>query len=96
MAINFNQIADDFKRTNWKNPGTWTMAPKIVVLLLVLAAIPVGGYFGVWAGQIEELDRGIAKKAVSRRITSPKRRRPSTWTCTSNSCGRSTPNSAPC
>jgi len=62
MAINFNQIADDFKRTNWKDPGTWTMAPKFVVLLLILAAIPVGGFFGVWQGQIEELDRGIAQE----------------------------------
>jgi len=62
MAINFNQIADDFKRTNWKDPGTWTMAPKIVVLILVLVAIPVAGYFGVWDGQIGELDRGIAQE----------------------------------
>ena len=43
MAINFNQIVDDFKHTNWKDPGTWTIAPKIVVLVAVLAAIPVGG-----------------------------------------------------
>lgn len=62
MAINFNEIADDFKRTNWKDPGTWTMAPKILVLLIVLVAIPVGGYFGVWQGQIDELDRGIAQE----------------------------------
>jgi type IV pilus assembly protein PilO len=62
MAINFNQIADDFKRTNWKDPGTWTMAPKILVLLLILAAIPAGGYVAVWEGQIEELDRGVAQE----------------------------------
>ena len=23
MAINFNAIVDEFKRTNWKDPGTW-------------------------------------------------------------------------
>ena len=62
MAINFNQIADDFKRTNWKDPGTWTMAPKILVLLLVLAAIPAAGYVAVWEGQIEELDRGVQQE----------------------------------
>jgi type IV pilus assembly protein PilO len=59
MAINFNQIADDFKHTNWKDPGTWSFAPKLLVLLAVLVAIPVGGYFGIWAGQIEELERGL-------------------------------------
>ena len=36
MAINFNQIADDFKRTNWKDPGTWSFLPKLLVLLAVL------------------------------------------------------------
>ncbi len=62
MAIDFNQIADDFKRTNWKDPGTWTFLPKILVLAAILAAIPVGGYFGIWQGQIEELERGLAQE----------------------------------
>jgi type IV pilus assembly protein PilO len=56
MAINFNQIADDFKHTNWKDPGTWTLAPKIVALITVLVIIPVAGYFGLWDGQITELE----------------------------------------
>jgi type IV pilus assembly protein PilO len=59
MALNFNQIADDFKRTNWKDPGTWTFAPKLLVLIAILVAIPVAGYFGLWQGQIEELDRDL-------------------------------------
>ena len=62
MAINFNQIADDFKRTNWKDPGTWTFAPKILMLLAILVALPVAGYFGIWQGQLEDLDRGIAQE----------------------------------
>jgi len=64
MAINFNQIADDFKHTNWKDPGTWTFAPKLMVLVIVLVAIPVAGYFGLWQGQIEELERGLAQEEV--------------------------------
>jgi len=59
MAVNFNQIAEDFKRTNWKDPGTWTFAPKLLVLIVILAAIPVAGYFGIWQGQIEELEKGV-------------------------------------
>jgi type IV pilus assembly protein PilO len=62
MAINFNQIAEDFKHTNWKDPGTWTIAPKIVVLIAVLVLIPVGGYFLVWQGQIDELEQGLAQE----------------------------------
>jgi type IV pilus assembly protein PilO len=62
MAINFNQIVDDFKHTNWKDPGTWTFAPKLLVLVLVLVAIPVAGYFGLWQGQIEELEKGLQQE----------------------------------
>ena len=64
MAINFNQIVDDFKHTNWKDPGTWNFAPKLLVLVAILVAIPVGGYFGIWQGQIEELERGLAQEEV--------------------------------
>ena len=62
MAINFNQIADDFKHTNWKDPGTWTLAPKILVLVLVLVAVPVGAYFFVWQDQIAEIEKGLAQE----------------------------------
>jgi type IV pilus assembly protein PilO len=62
MAINFNQIAEDFKHTNWKDAGTWTIAPKIVVLVAVLLLIPVGGFFLLWQGQIEELEQGLAQE----------------------------------
>ena len=62
MAINFNQIADDFRRTNWKDPGTWTFVPKLLVLLAVLAAIPVAGYFGLWQDQFADIERGVAQE----------------------------------
>ncbi len=64
MAINFNQIADDFKRTNWKDPGTWSFAPKLLVLLAILAAIPAAGYFGIWQDQFDEIDRGVAQEGT--------------------------------
>jgi type IV pilus assembly protein PilO len=62
MAINFNQIADDFKHTNWKDPGTWTLAPKFVVLIAILVVIPVVGYFGVWDGQMTELETLVGQE----------------------------------
>jgi type IV pilus assembly protein PilO len=57
MAVNFNAFLDEFKRTNWKDAGTWHVAPKLVVLLAILAAIPVAGYFADTASQIDELEQ---------------------------------------
>src|SRR3954464_11470064 len=62
MAINFNAIVDEFKRTNWQDPGTWHFAPKILVLLAVLVGLPVAGFFADTQGQIEELEKGVAEE----------------------------------
>jgi type IV pilus assembly protein PilO len=56
-AINFNAIVEEFKRTNWKDPGTWHAAPKVLVWLGILIAVPVAGYFLDTASQIEDLDK---------------------------------------
>jgi len=58
MALKFNEIADDFRRLNWQDPGTWPLIPKIVVLLAILVAVPVAGYFLDWQGQLEQIDSG--------------------------------------
>ena len=58
MAINFNAIVDEFKRTNWQDPGTWHVAPKLVVLAAILIGLPVAGFFADTQGQIDELERG--------------------------------------
>jgi len=65
MAIDFKRIAEDFKATNWQDPGTWTAIPKAVVLLAIIVALPVGGYFLLWQGQLEELETG---KATEKRL----------------------------
>jgi type IV pilus assembly protein PilO len=56
MAVNFNAILEEFKRTNWKDPGTWHTVPKLVVLIAILVAVPVAGYFADTASQREELE----------------------------------------
>jgi type IV pilus assembly protein PilO len=58
MAINLNALLDEFKRTNWQDPGTWHWAPKILVLLAILVGVPVAGFFADTQGQIDELERG--------------------------------------
>jgi len=62
MAINLNAFVDEFKRTNWKDAGTWGAAPKLLVLLAVLVGIPVAGFFVFNQPQIEELEAGQAKE----------------------------------
>ena len=62
MAFNFKELAEEFRRTNWKDPGTWHTAPKILVLLAILAGIPLGGYFAINQGQLEELEQGQQKE----------------------------------
>jgi type IV pilus assembly protein PilO len=63
MALNFNAIVDEFKRTNWKDAGTWGVAPKLVVLLAILVGVPVAGFFVFNQAQIEELEEGQRKEA---------------------------------
>ena len=55
VNINFNAFLDEFKRTNWKDPGTWGAAPKLLVLVLILVAVPVAGYFLDTSSQRDEL-----------------------------------------
>ena len=62
MAFNLNEIVQDFQRLNWQDPGTWPMIPKIVILLAILIAVPVAGYFLDWQGQLERIDAGRAEE----------------------------------
>jgi type IV pilus assembly protein PilO len=58
MAFNFNALIDEFKRTNWQDPGTWHFAPKLLVLLAILVGIPVAAFFADTQSQIDELETG--------------------------------------
>ena len=57
MAVNFNAIFEEFKRTNWKDPGTWHTVPKVFVWLVVIVAVPVAGYLADTSSQIDELEQ---------------------------------------
>ena len=58
MAFNFTALVDEFKRTNWQDPGTWHVAPKLLVLLAVVVGIPVAAFFADTQSQIDELESG--------------------------------------
>ena len=57
-AIDFKKIVEDFKFLNWKDPGTWPIVPKLVVLAAILAAVPVAGFFVDTQGQIDQIEEG--------------------------------------
>ena len=58
MALNFNQLTEEFKYLDPKDPGTWPTIPKLVALIGILIGILVGAYFLDWRGQIEEIENG--------------------------------------
>jgi len=62
MAMSFNALVEEFRRTNWRDAGTWGAGPKILVLLAILAGVPVAGFFIFNQGQIEELEAGRLKE----------------------------------
>ena len=62
MAVNLNQYLEEFKQLNPKDPGTWPIVPKVVVLLAILAVIPVAGFFLFTQGQLEQLEAGRAQE----------------------------------
>jgi len=57
LKLNVNALIEEIRGTNWKDPGGWGAAPKVLVLLAVLIAIPVAGYFIDTSAQIEDLER---------------------------------------
>ncbi len=57
MKIDLNRIVEDFRRTNWKDPGTWTTAPTGLVLVAILAAILALGWLLVWQDQTDQIRR---------------------------------------
>jgi type IV pilus assembly protein PilO len=63
MAVNFNAILDEFKRTNWKDPGTWHTFPKVFVWLVIIVAVPVAGFLADTNSQIDQLEELRGKEA---------------------------------
>lgn len=54
--VNFNSLSDDFRNLNPNDPGLWPMAPKILLLAVMLVLIVVVGWFVLWRDQLAELE----------------------------------------
>ena len=58
-----NKWLEQFKFLNPKDPGTWPALPKLLALLVTLAALVAVGYVADWQGQVEELAAGAEQEA---------------------------------
>lgn len=61
--IDIKKYIEDLKQTNWRDPGTWALLPKLVVLVAILATLPALGYFFDTQSQLEDIDRGAQEEA---------------------------------
>ena len=57
------QLLEQFKNLNPRDAGAWPPLPKALLLVAILVAIIVGGYFADWAGQIEAIDAGQTQES---------------------------------
>ena len=57
-----NNLLEQFKYLNPKDPGTWPVLPKLLALIATLAALVAIGYVADWQGQVDELEVGAAEE----------------------------------
>ena len=50
-------LLSQFQGLTLDNVGTWPPAPRIALWLVVLVACGVGGWFGLWSGQTDQLEQ---------------------------------------
>lgn len=54
--IDFQAVIDDFRFMNPNDPGAWPLIPKFTVLLGVLLALLLAGWWFFWSDQLAELE----------------------------------------
>ncbi len=50
-------LLSQFQGLSLENVGNWPAAPRIVLWLVIIVACGVGGWFGLWSGQSEQLQQ---------------------------------------
>jgi type IV pilus assembly protein PilO len=56
MASN-RDVLSDFRGLTLENVGAWPTVPRVTLWLCVVALCAVGGWFGLWSGQKEQLEQ---------------------------------------
>lgn len=55
-AIDFKQVAEDFKTLDPKDPGMWPLIPRILILVALFGALLMASWWLGWRVQLEDLD----------------------------------------
>ncbi|HWL75281.1 MAG TPA: pilus assembly protein PilO, partial [Burkholderiaceae bacterium] len=50
-------LVSQFQGLNLDNVGSWPAAPRIAMWLFLIVICAVGGWFGLWSGQKEQLEQ---------------------------------------
>ena len=50
-------LLKQFQGLTLDNVGTWPPAPRLALWLVIIIAFGVGGWFGLWSGQKEQLEQ---------------------------------------
>ncbi len=50
-------LLSEFRGLTLENVGAWPMVPRVALWLFVIAVCAVGGWFGLWSGQKEQLEQ---------------------------------------
>jgi type IV pilus assembly protein PilO len=61
--IDLQQLAEDFKTLDPKDPGLWPVIPRIVILLGFFAALIASSWWFGWNVQFEELEKKQVEEA---------------------------------
>lgn len=61
-GFSFSRLVDDFRQMDPNDPGVWPMAPKVVVLILLLLVCMLGSWWLSWKDQLETLDARHAEE----------------------------------
>ncbi len=55
-SLDFQSVAEDFRRLNPNDPGAWPLIPKATVLLALFSVLIGAGWWFVWQDQLDQLD----------------------------------------
>ncbi|WP_018610645.1 type 4a pilus biogenesis protein PilO [Uliginosibacterium gangwonense] len=61
-GFSFNRLVDDFRQMDPNDPGVWPMAPKVVVLIVLLLVCLLGSWWLSWKDQLDALDARHAEE----------------------------------
>lgn len=64
--FDFQQLAEDFRTLDPRDPGLWPLAPRVVILLGVFVALVAATWWFAWSPQLEELEASKQQETTLR------------------------------